>query len=179
MSTDSDEKFMAIALEEATIAQRRGEVPVGALVVRAGEIVARAHNLRESINDSTAHAEMIALRMASKHLKSWRLSDCCLYVTLEPCIMCAGALVQSRISRVVYATTDPKGGATESLFTVCSDPRLNHQVKIRSGVMRGQSTKILKQFFKKCRELKAESHFHASSMQEKSCQWEAKHYMPP
>ena len=148
---DSDEIFMAIALEEATMAWREEEVPVGALIVKSGRIIARAHNMKESTKDPTAHAEIIALRKASESLKSWRLSDCCLYVTLEPCVMCAGALVQSRIRRVVYATTDPKGGATESLFAICSDIRLNHQVQIRSGVMENQAAEILKQFFKERR----------------------------
>lgn len=141
-------KFMALAIKEAQRAWNEGEVPVGALVVRDGKVIARAHNLKESTNDPTAHAEMLALRRASQELQSWRLSDCDLYVTLEPCMMCAGALVQSRIRRLIYGAPDPKGGAIKSLFAICSDSKLNHQVEIQSGVMADLSSNVLKQFFK-------------------------------
>ncbi len=144
---DVDQRFMALALEEALLAQEKGEVPVGALIVEGDKVIARAHNLRESTYDPTAHAEIIALRRASESLKSWRLHNCSLYVTLEPCVMCSGAIVQARLSRIIYATVDSKGGGVESLWSLCSDPRLNHQVCTQSGVMEEEAVHLLTQFF--------------------------------
>jgi tRNA(adenine34) deaminase len=124
-----------------------GEVPVGAVVVRAGRILAQSFNLRETLHDPTAHAERLALTWAGRSLGSWRLDGCVLYVTLEPCAMCAGAIVHSRIARLVYGATDPKAGACESLFQLVSDTRLNHRVPITAGVLAGECGDVLKEFF--------------------------------
>jgi tRNA(adenine34) deaminase len=128
-----------------------GEVPVGALVVRAGRILAQSFNLRETLHDPTAHAERLALTWAGRALGSWRLDGCVLYVTLEPCAMCAGAIVHSRIARLVYGATDPKAGACESLFQLVSDSRLNHRVPITAGVLAGECGDVLKEFFQERR----------------------------
>ena len=136
---------MAIAqAEEASLAD---EVPVGAIVVRDGTVLAAAHNGREQLRDPTAHAEMIAITQAAAALDSWRLEQCVLYVTLEPCPMCAGAIVQARIDRVVYGADDPKAGAVSSLFRLLDDQRLNHQVDIESGVMADKCGRLLSDFF--------------------------------
>ena len=128
-----------------------GEVPVGAVVVRAGRILAQSFNLRETLHDPTAHAERLALTWAGRALASWRLDGCVLYVTLEPCAMCAGAIVHSRIARLVYGATDPKAGACESLFQLVSDTRLNHRVPITAGVLAGECGDVLKEFFQERR----------------------------
>jgi tRNA(adenine34) deaminase len=143
--------MMASALEMAREARNLGEVPVGAVVVRDGRILAQAFNLRETLHDPTAHAERLALAWAGRAIGSWRLDDCTLYVTLEPCVMCAGAIVQSRLARLVYGATDPKAGACESLYCVVSDPRLNHRVPIRSGVLAKECGEVLKEFFQERR----------------------------
>jgi tRNA(adenine34) deaminase len=143
--------MMARALELAREARTFGEVPVGAVVVRAGRILAQAFNLRETFHDPTAHAERLALTWAGRAIGSWRLDDCTLYVTLEPCAMCAGAIVQSRIARLVYGATDPKAGACESLYRLASDPRLNHRVPITSGVLADECGEVLKEFFQERR----------------------------
>ena len=143
---------MRIALKLAEKGQAQNEVPIGALVVdKNGKIVAKATNLRETHNTTLGHAELVAIHRACKKLNSWRLIDCTLYVTLEPCFMCAGALVQSRIARVVYGTMDPKGGALHSLASLGSDERLNHQFEIISGVLAEESSALLKNFFKQKR----------------------------
>lgn len=149
-----DEHWMRLALEDAAVAAARGEVPVGAIVVKTVEqtIVARAHNLRETLNDPTAHAELIALRWAAIDLRSWRLDECTLYVTLEPCPMCAGALVNSRMARVVYGCADPKAGAVRSLYSIGVDPRLNHRFALTTGVLEEQCAQILKSFFLQLRQ---------------------------
>ena len=128
-----------------------GEVPVGAVVVRAGRILAQSFNLRETLHDPTAHAERLALTWAGRVLGSWRLDGCVLYVTLEPCAMCAGAIVHSRIARLVYGAIDPKAGACESLFQLVSDTRLNHRVPITAGVLAGECGDVLKEFFQERR----------------------------
>jgi tRNA(adenine34) deaminase len=128
-----------------------GEIPVGAVVVRAGRILAQSFNLRETLHDPTAHAERLALTWAGRSLGSWRLDGCVLYVTLEPCAMCAGAIVHSRIARLVYGATDPKAGACESLFQLVSDTRLNHRVPITAGVLAGECGDVLKEFFQERR----------------------------
>lgn len=143
----ADETFMDEALAEARIASERGEVPVGAVIVHEGAVIARAHNLRETNQDPTAHAELIALKDAATRLGTWRLSGATCYVTLEPCPMCAGALVNARVDRVVFATEDPKAGATSTLFTIGSDVRLNHRFVLEAGVRREESAGLLKQFF--------------------------------
>ena len=125
----TDERFMRAALQEAAIAADEGDVPVGAVIVWQGQVIARGRNQRELLNDPTAHAEIIAITAAAEFRDSWRLTDCTLYVTLEPCLMCAGAIVNGRISRVVYGADDPKAGACRSLYQVLSDQRLNHQAE--------------------------------------------------
>jgi tRNA(adenine34) deaminase len=139
--------WMRQALSEARAAFDEGEVPVGAVVVHEGRVIAAAHNQREALNDPTAHAEMLAITQAAEMLQSWRLLDCTLYVTLEPCPMCAGAIVQARIPRVVYGTTDPKGGACHTLYEITTDKRLNHQAAVLGGVLLAECRDILQEFF--------------------------------
>ena len=141
------DEAMRIALEEAQNAADHGDVPVGAVVLRNGEIIAKRHNERELTGDPTAHAEVLALRDASAAVGTWRLDDCTLVVTLEPCIMCAGALVNSRIGRLVYGAADLKGGATASLYNVMSDPRVNHNPPVEHGVLASESAQLLQDFF--------------------------------
>jgi len=146
-AAELDLQYMDLALEQARAAAAAGEVPIGAIIVRAGQILAAAHNLRETENDPTAHAEIVALRAAARSLGSWRLTDAEIYVTCEPCPMCAGALVNARIKRVIYGCDDPKAGACRSLFTLCSDPRLNHRLELTPGVRATQAAELLKIFF--------------------------------
>jgi tRNA(adenine34) deaminase len=141
------ESAMREALNQARIAGGWGDVPVGAVVVHNGEMIASRHNERELTNDPTAHAEILALRDAAKLLGTWRLTECTLVVTLEPCVMCAGALMNARIGTLVYATADLKGGATASLYNVCTDPRLNHQPKVMHGTCEREATELMKSFF--------------------------------
>ena len=139
---------MEMALEEAAIAAAEDEVPVGAVIISLDTgVIARAHNMREQLLDPTAHAEMIALTQAAKALQSWRLERTILYVTLEPCPMCAGAIVQARIPIVVYGCTDPKAGACETLYQITNDPRLNHRCQTISGVLADRCSSILSSFF--------------------------------
>ena len=150
--------YMQMALEQARAAMAADEVPVGALIVRSDEIegdaiIAAAHNQRELLRDPTAHAEMIAITQAAEAVGGWRLEHCTLYVTLEPCPMCAGAILQSRIPRVVYGAVDPKAGAVQSLFRLLSDERLNHQVETVGGVMADVCGGILTEFFEQKRKL--------------------------
>lgn len=142
-----DIQFMAIALEEAKKAFEKAEAPVGAIVVKDDEIISCSHNLRESLQDPTAHAELLAIRDASNKLGRWRLTDCSIYVTLEPCVMCAGAMILARIKRLVYGASDPKAGSAGSLMNVLSDKRLNHQVEIKSGVLESECSGLLSDFF--------------------------------
>lgn len=143
--------YMRMALTEAEIAAAADEAPVGAVIVRDGQVLASAHNERESLRDPTAHAEMIAITQAAAALDSWRLEDCTLYVTLEPCPMCAGAIVQSRIPRVVYGAADPKAGAVRSLFRLIDDPRLNHRAEVIEGVLAEPCGRVLTEFFQRRR----------------------------
>ena len=143
----SDEQAMHVALQQARLASNSGDVPVGAVVVHDGQIIAARHNEREATGDPTAHAEILALRDAATALSRWRLNDCKLVVTLEPCVMCAGALINARIGALVYATADLKGGATASLYNVCADPRLNYNPVVKHGVCEHESTMLLKEFF--------------------------------
>ncbi len=145
---------MALALKEAQKAQEKGEVPVGAVIVKNGSIVSKGFNLRESKNNPILHAELVAIQKASKKLKSWRLVDCDLYITLEPCLMCAGAIIQSRVRHVYIGTEDPKAGACCSLYQVFNDPRFNHQPKWEIGLLKEQSSELLKSFFKELRKRK-------------------------
>jgi len=142
---------MAEALKEARKAKKRGEVPVGAVVVHEGEVIARGYNRKESASDPTAHAEVVAITRAAKKLKRWRLAGTTLYVTLEPCLMCMGAIVQARIPRLVFASLDPKAGACGSLYDISNDRRLNHRVHVTRGVAEEESREILKEFFLKLR----------------------------
>jgi tRNA(adenine34) deaminase len=144
---DTDLQFMQIALDEARSAAEAGEVPIGAVLVREQQIVARAGNRTIRDCDPTAHAEMIVLREASRLIGNYRLSSMSLYVTIEPCSMCAGAMIQARISRLVYGCDDPKGGAVRSCFDILSNPRLNHRVDVTSGILATESAAILQSFF--------------------------------
>ena len=145
---EEDIRFMRLALEEAGFAFSGGEVPVGAILVKNGSIITTARNQRERSNDPSAHAEVIALREGARMIGSWRLSDATLYVTKEPCIMCAGTMVNARLGRLVYGCRDSKGGAVESLYTLLNDPRLNHQVEVLSGILEEECAEILKMFFR-------------------------------
>jgi len=147
----TDEDAMRVALDEARVAAQLGDVPVGAVVLHNGQIIARRHNEREFTNDPTAHAEVLALRDASQKLGSWRLDECTLVVTLEPCVMCAGAAINSRIARVVFGAADLKAGATGSLYNVASDPRINHNPLLTHGVLATESAKLLQEFFQQRR----------------------------
>jgi tRNA(adenine34) deaminase len=142
-----DDSFMAMALAEAKAAGERGEVPVGAVVVLAGTVLARAGNRREELADPTAHAEILAVRQAAAALGSWRLGDTTLYATLEPCPMCAGALISARVARLVFATPDPKAGACGSLYNLCVDPRLNHELPVTAGVGADVAATMLREWF--------------------------------
>jgi tRNA(adenine34) deaminase len=142
-----DEEFMRLALREAETAAEHGDVPIGAVVVRDGEVVGAAGNERERRCDPTAHAEILALRAASRRLGGWRVPDSVLYVTLEPCAMCAGAIVLARVPRVVYAAPDPKAGAAGSVLDVLSEPRLNHRPRVDSGLLADESAALLREFF--------------------------------
>lgn len=146
--TASDEKFMRFALEQAQIAAQEGEVPIGAVVVCDGEIVASAHNRRELDHNPSAHAEFLAMQEASQRLGRWRLSGCTVYVTLEPCLMCAGLMINARIDRCVFGASDPKGGAIGTLFDVSHDSRLNHSFAVTGGVLSDEAAVQLKAFFK-------------------------------
>jgi tRNA(adenine34) deaminase len=139
---------MRMALEEASIAYNEGEVPVGAVLVKDGKVTAKAHNQRENIKDPTGHAEIITLRHGAKEEDNWRLTGSTLYVTKEPCIMCAGAMVHARLGRLVYGCKDDKGGAVGSLYNILSDKRLNHQVEVVSGILEEECSEILKRFFR-------------------------------
>ena len=138
---------MRAALTEADAARADGDVPVGAVIVRRGRIIGRGRNQRERLNDPTAHAEMIALTAAATQVGRWRLDDCALYVTLEPCVMCAGAIVLARLKRLVYGATDPKAGACISLYRIPTDDRLNHRVEVGKPVLADESAALLRDFF--------------------------------
>ena len=142
-----DPRHMALALDEARAATAHEDVPIGAVVVRGGEVIARARNRREAAHDPTGHAEILALREAGERLGSWRLTDCALYVTLEPCVMCAGAIVLARLPLVVFGAPDPKAGAVISIAQVFDERALNHHPRWRMGVMRSESERLLKEFF--------------------------------
>jgi tRNA(adenine34) deaminase len=142
-----DEYFMRLALREAERALEHDDVPIGAVIVQEGEVLAAARNERELRNDPTAHAEVLALREAAARLGTWRLLDTVLYVTLEPCAMCAGAIVLARVPRVVYAADDPKAGAAGSVLDVLAEPRLNHRPAVDGGLLAGEAAEMLRAFF--------------------------------
>ena len=147
----ADERFMRLALEQAELAAQIGEVPIGAVVVCDGKVVAAAHNRRETDADPSAHAEFSALVDAARRLGRWRLTGCTVYVTLEPCLMCAGLMVNARIDRCVYGAPDPKGGALGTLYDVSRDPRLNHAFEVAAGVLQDECAELLRTFFKRRR----------------------------
>lgn len=147
----NDDFWMQAALAEARHALEHEDVPVGAVAVRNGEIIGRGHNRREIDNDPTAHAELIAIRQAAQVIGHWRLEEVTLYCTLEPCAMCAGAMVLSRLPTLVYATTDPKAGAGGSVMNIIDDPKLNHRVEVRQGIYQSEAAQLLKDFFAKLR----------------------------
>lgn len=149
-----NEKFMLEALKEAEKARKLGEVPIGAIIVLNDEIIARAHNLRETTQSATTHAELLAIEQACKKIGSWRLEETTLYVTLEPCPMCAGAILQSRIPRVVYGARDLKAGCVDSLYRLLNDARFNHECEVTEGVLTDECGNILTEFFKSLREQK-------------------------
>lgn len=146
-----DRDWMLEAIAEAEKAEAIGEVPIGAVIVRNNEIIGRGHNLRETTLDPTAHAELVAVRDACDKIGAWRLLDCTLYVTLEPCPMCAGALVQSRVKRVVYGTADPKAGCAGTLMNLLQEPRFNHETELTSGVLQAECAMLLTRFFRRLR----------------------------
>ncbi|CAN5294424.1 tRNA adenosine(34) deaminase TadA [soil metagenome] len=149
MSGDAEDfRWMNAALEQAERALAAGEVPVGAAVVRNGELLSAGHNLTHTLQDPSAHAEMLAIREAARSLGHWRLLDCILYATLEPCAMCAGAIVLSRVPRLVFGAADPKAGMCGSLEDLVRNPRLNHRVAVRSGVLAAESAALLRDFFR-------------------------------
>ena len=147
-----EEKYMAEALRLAERAAEAGEVPVGALIVREGHVIGRAHNQVEMLHDATAHAEMIAITQAAEALENWRLEGAEIYVTLEPCPMCAGALVNSRVARIVYGCDDPIAGACGSVFNIVSEKRLNHRIPVVKGVLADRASALLKDFFRSRRD---------------------------
>ena len=151
---DQKEKFMKEALKEAKKAYKKLEVPVGCVVVKDGKIIARAHNLKELKKDTTNHAEIIAIQKASKKLDAWRLTDCEMYVTLEPCAMCTGALIQSRIKKIYIGAMDEKTGACGSVLNLSHDYTFNHKLEIETGILKEECENILKEFFKTLRKIK-------------------------
>lgn len=149
---ERDLGYMRLALELAEQAEQRGDVPIGALVVRDGRILGTGFNVRERDHDPTGHAEVVAVREACRQARRWRLDGASLYVTLEPCPMCAGTLVNTRIARLIYGAHDPKAGAVRSLYQLCEDPRLNHRLDVVGGLMADECAALLKRFFKAARE---------------------------
>jgi len=154
MKMNQDEKYMRMAIEEAIKAEDIGEVPIGAIIVHESNDIASGYNVRESKQRTLSHAELIAIDEANEKIGSWRLEDCTLYVTLEPCPMCAGAIVQSRIKRVVYGASDQKAGCAGTLMNLLNDKRFNHQVEVTKGVLEKECSELLTNFFRKLRESK-------------------------
>ncbi len=148
---ENDQRFMRAAIAAAEIAEENDDVPIGAVIVYKSQIIGKAYNQREQLKDPTAHAEIIALTQAAAFMESWRLNGCTIYVTLEPCPMCAGALVLSRMDRLVYGCDDPKTGACKSLYNIVQDERLNHRLEVTSGVLADECSKLLQDFFQKRR----------------------------
>lgn len=149
--SDTDQQFMKLALSLAKKAGEAGEVPVGAVITHSGKVIAESMNCRESTNSPTGHAELLAIENAAQKLGQWRLIGCTLYVTLEPCLMCAGAIINARVDRVVFAVTDPKAGAVVSLYQTLGDHRLNHRPQIEHGLYAEESSQLLKSFFQRRR----------------------------
>lgn len=154
---ENEEKYMQEALKEAKKAYKKLEVPVGAIIVKNGEIIAKAHNLKETKNDTTKHAEILAIQRASKKLKSWRLLDCEMYITLEPCSMCAGAIINSRVKKIYIGALDYKTGAAGSVLNLFEDYKFNHKVEVEKGILQEECENLLKSFFKELRLKKRKS----------------------
>jgi tRNA(adenine34) deaminase len=150
-SLSNDERYMRMAIDQAYIAEENGDVPIGCVIVYKDRVIAKAYNQREQLHDPTAHAEIIALTQAAEFIGNWRLHGCTIYVTLEPCPMCAGALVLGRLDRLVYGTDDPKTGAIKSLYNIVQDDRLNHRVEVTSGVLADDCKDQLQAFFQRRR----------------------------
>ena len=151
MNLTDDTTYMQAAIAEAQLARAKGEVPIGAVIVHAGQIIGRGHNLRETSNDPTTHAEMVAIRQAAEAIGHWRLLETTLYVTLEPCVMCMGAIILARIPHLVYACRDPRAGAAGSIYDFASDERFNHQVDVTEGVLGEECSALLSGFFQELR----------------------------
>jgi len=149
----TDQEMMQLAMQQAALAEAVGDVPIGAVIVRGDQVVAAAHNRRIIDADPTAHAELLAIRQAAKALGDWRLSECTLAVTLEPCPMCAGAIVLARVGRLLYGAADPKAGAVSTLYQICTDGRLNHRVQVAAGVLADECGQMLSRFFTKQRQM--------------------------
>lgn len=149
---DKDREYMQLALERAKLAPALGEVPIGAVLILDGQVLAEVHNFREAWQDPTAHAEVVAIREAASRLGTWRLTGATLYVTVEPCSMCAGAIIQSRISRLVFGAKDPKAGACGSLFNLPDERRLNHRVEVVGGILEQESQELIQAFFRQLRD---------------------------
>ena len=149
--TNKNEKYMRLALKEAMIAYQNGDVPVGCVIVKDDKVIAKAHNIRQAKKDTLGHAEVVAIKKACKKLNAWVLEGCTIYVTLEPCLMCAGAILNARIDELVYATEEPKFGSIESVAKVLDNDKYNHNVKIEKGVLKEEASQILKNFFKEIR----------------------------
>lgn|SRR5699024_613842 len=147
----NDENYMNLAIIEAYHAQKIGEVPIGAIIVYGDEVIAKGHNIRETTQSTLSHAELIAIQEANKKIGSWRLEGCTLYVTLEPCPMCAGAIVQSRIKRVVYGASDPKAGCAGTIMNLLDEEQFNHQVEVTKGILEPECSGMLRKFFKELR----------------------------
>jgi tRNA(adenine34) deaminase len=144
----NDQHYMRLALQQAEIAGKMGEVPVGAVITKGNDVIASSHNMREHWQDATAHAELIAVRQACGQLKTWRLSGCTIYVTLEPCPMCAGAIVAGRLERLVYGCPDSRFGGAETIFNIVNNPSLNHRLQVRAGVCEKECRELMQEFFK-------------------------------
>jgi tRNA(adenine34) deaminase len=157
-SNKEDERYMRLAIQQAQIAEENGDVPIGTVIVYKNQIIGKAYNQREQLNDPTAHAEIIALTQAASFLESWRLHDCTIYVTLEPCPMCAGALVLARMDRLVYGCDDPKTGACKSLYNIVQDERLNHRLEVTNGILAADCSILLQEFFQRRRIEKSEEY---------------------
>ena len=151
MNLTDDTTYMQAAIAEAQLARAKGEVPIGAVIVHAGQIIGRGHNLRETSNDPTSHAEMVAIRQAAEAIGHWRLLETTLYVTLEPCVMCMGAIILARIPRLVYSCRDPRAGAVGSIYDFSSDERFNHKVEVVEGVLGEECSRMLSGFFQELR----------------------------
>ena len=144
-------EFMRLAIKEGKKAYKKGEVPIGAIVVKEGEVIATAYNLKETKKNPTAHAEILAIQKAAKKLGTWRLEDCDLYVTIEPCVMCAGAILQSRMKGLIFGAREPKFGGVESILNILDNPKFNHKVEVIEGILEEECSQLIKDFFKDLR----------------------------